>query len=425
MKIIDVGAYQILDSRGNPTIEVEVCLEKGVRGRGLTPSGASAGQFEALELRDRDPARFGGLGVQEAIHNVQKEIRSAVLGMDAGDQLSVDQALIGLDGTTNKSRLGANSILSVSMAVANAAAAAQGLPLYVHLGGEDANLIPLPQIQIIGGGAHANRTLDIQDFLVVALSAQTYANALEMTHRVYRATADLLLSAGKRFGVADEGGFWPVFRTNEEPLELLVRAIERAGYQPGHDMAIALDFAATELYEVKTGQYCFRLENRKFATEEFAGLIRSWCDRYPIASIEDPMADTDFPGWQTITGTLGSSVQIVGDDLFTTNVERIQQGANRKLANAVLIKLNQIGTVSETLNAIEVTRAAGWRPIVSARSGETEDTFISHLAVATNAGQIKVGSITRGERTAKWNELLRIERRLGNQARYIGAAALH
>jgi enolase len=425
MKIIDVGAYQILDSRGNPTIEAEVCLENGVRGRGVAPSGASAGQFEALELRDKNAARFGGLGVEQAIHNVLKEIRTAILGKDATDQLAVDQSLIELDGNTNKARLGANSLLSVSMAVANAAASARGLPLYAHLGGETANVIPLPQIQIIGGGAHANRNLDIQDYLVISLGSATYMEALEMTQGVYRATADLLQSAGKRFGVADEGGFWPAFRTNEEPLELLVQAIERAGYKPGRDIAIALDVAASELFDRKTGRYSLRLENRDFGSDEFAALISDWCNHYPIVSIEDPMADTDVSGWRTITNALGSTVQIVGDDLFTTNVERIQRGANERLANAVLIKPNQVGTVSETLNAIDATRAAGWRPIVSARSGETEDAFISHVAVATNAGQIKVGSITRGERTAKWNELLRIERGLGDNRRYAGAAALH
>jgi enolase len=424
MNIVNVDAYQILDSRGNPTIEAEVLLGSGARGQGSTPSGASTGQFEALELRDHDPRRYGGLGVERAIRNVREYIRPAIVGMVAGDQLAVDQVLIGLDGTPNKSRLGANAILSVSMAVANAAAAARGLPLYAHLGGESAKLIPLPQIQIIGGGAHANRTLDIQDFLVVAVGASTYAESLEMTQHVYRAAAGLLQSAGKLFGVADEGGFWPVFRTNEGPLEFLVQAIERAEYQPGRDIAIALDFAANELYEANSGYYSLRLEDRRFKSHEFSALIREWCHRYPIVSIEDPMADIDVAGWQAITSELGASVQIVGDDLFTTNVERIQHGADRKLANAVLIKLNQVGTVSETLDAVATTRRAGWRPIVSARSGETEDSFISHLAVATNAGQIKVGSITRGERTAKWNELIRIERQLGDRATYAGAGAI-
>jgi enolase len=425
MKIIDVGAYQILDSRGNPTIEAEVCLENGFCGRGVAPSGASAGQFEALELRDTNGAHFGGLAVRQAVHNVLNEIRPAILGMDATDQLSVDQKLIALDGTTNKARLGANSILSVSMATAYAASSARHLPLYAYLGGGSGVMIPLPQIQIIGGGAHANRNLDIQDFLVVATGATTFMEALEMTHGVYRAAGDLLQAAGKRFGVADEGGFWPAFRTNEEPIGILVQAIERAGYQPGRDIAIALDIAASELYDVKTDCYNLDLEGRSLTTDEFGALIFDWCSRYPIASIEDPMADTDVAGWRAITSALGPSIQIIGDDLFTTSVERIQRGAADGLTNAVLIKPNQVGTVSETLKAIDATRNAGWRPVVSARSGETEDAFISHLAVATNAGQIKVGSITRGERTAKWNELLRIERRLGSHGRYAGAAALH
>lgn len=424
MKIADVGAYQILDSRGNPTIETEVCLKNGIRGRGVAPSGASTGQFEALELRDTNDAHFGGLAVRQAVRNVLTEIRPAILGMDAIDQLSVDQTLIALDGTTNKARLGANSILSVSMAVANAAASARRLSLFAHLGGDSGVVIPLPQIQIIGGGAHANRNLDIQDFLVIAIGAPTYTEALEMTHGVYRAAAELLQAAGKRFGVADEGGFWPAFRTNEEPLGVLVQAIERAGYQPGRDIAIALDIAATELYDAEIDRYNLHLEDRSFTCDEFAACISDWCNRYPIVSIEDPMADTDVAGWRAITRTLGSTIQIIGDDVFTTSVERIRKGATEQLANAVLIKPNQVGTVSETLKAIEATRAAGWRPVVSARSGETEDTFISHLAVATNAGQIKIGSITRGERTAKWNELLRIERRLGSQGRYAGAAAL-
>jgi enolase len=424
MKIIDVDAYQILDSRGNPTIETEVVLEDGSRGRGMTPAGASTGQFEALELRDGDARRFGGLGVDRAIRNVCEQIGPAVIGMDANDQRRIDQVMINLDGSPSKTRLGANAILSVSMAVANAAAAAKRLPLYAHLGGEKAHLIPLPEIQIIGGGAHANWNTDIQDFLVVALGAPTYSIALEMTRRVYQAAGELLQTAGKRTGVADEGGFWPVFASNEEPLELLVRAIERAGYEPGRDIALSLDFAASDLYDESSRRYRFRLEDHQFTSDQFAMLVCDWCCKYPIASIEDPMADVDHVGWQSVASELASSVQIVGDDLFTTNVARIRQGADMALANAVLIKLNQIGTVSETLDAINATREVGWRPIVSARSGETEDAFICHLAVATNAGQIKVGSITRGERTAKWNELLRIERQIGNRGVYAGGAAM-
>jgi enolase len=424
MKITEIDAYQILDSRGNPTIETEVVLDDGSRERGLVPSGASTGQFEALELRDGDPSRFGGLGVERAIRNVRDRIRPAILGMEASDQRTVDEAMISLDGTPSKTQLGANAILSVSMALAKAAAAARRLPLYAHLGGESSNVLPVPHIQIIGGGAHANWRTDVQDYMVVAVGASTYSAALEMTQNVYRATGELLHAVDKRYGVADEGGFWPNFAANEEPLELLVRAIERAGYQPGRDVALSLDFAASDLYDETIGHYHFRLENRRFTRDEFAALVCHWCRNYPITSIEDPMADVDAEGWKIVASELTSKVQIVGDDLFTTNIDRIRWGADLSLANAVLIKLNQIGTVSETLDAIRATHDAGWRPIVSARSGETEDAFICHLAVATNAGQIKVGSIARGERTAKWNELLRIERQLGERATYAGGPVM-
>jgi enolase len=420
MKIESVSAWQIFDSRGVPTVEAEVRLENGVCGRGLAPSGASTGQFEALELRDGDPRRFRGRSVFKAISHITGEIAAAVRGRDVFDQQGLDAALVALDGSPNKSRLGANAVLPVSLAVANAAAAVRGMPLYASLGDGRGVTLPLPEIQIIGGGAHANWRTDVQDYLLLAVGARNLSEVFEITHNVYQAAGDLLKARGRYYGVADEGGFWPEFATNEEPLALLVEAIARAGYTPGRDAAIALDLAASDLFDAAAGRYRFRLEERDFTTGEMIGRMTDWCARYPIVSLEDPLADTDWAGWSEITGALGGRVQLVGDDLFTTNVARIRAGRERGLANAVLIKLNQIGTVSETLEAIRLTQSAGWQPIVSARSGETEDAFISHLAVATNAGQLKVGSFSRSERMVKWNELLRIERTLGERARFAG-----
>jgi enolase len=428
MKIASINACQIFDSRGNPTIEAELVLENGARGRGTVPSGASTGQFEALELRDCDPHRFRGKSVFKAIANVNDVIAPALLGRDAFDQSGLDRAMIELDGTSNKSQLGANAILSVSMAAAQAAAQARGVPLFTSLGNGfasqdngEANLLPLPEIQIVGGGAHANWRTDVQDFMLIATGARSYAEVMEITHNVYHAAGDLMKQRGRCFGVADEGGYWPEFNTNEEVLQLIVEAIEAAGYRPGRDASISLDFAASDLLDEETGSYRFRLEQRTFPTPEFAALIEDWCARYPIVSIEDPMADTDWDGWRLVYEKLGHRVQIIGDDLFTTNISRIRTGIEKGIANAVLIKLNQIGTVTETLDAIRLTQQAGWLPVVSARSGETEDAFISHLAVATNAGQLKVGSFSRSERMAKWNEVIRIERQLGARARFLGA----
>ncbi|HEY3900211.1 MAG TPA: phosphopyruvate hydratase [Chthoniobacter sp.] len=418
MKIASISAYQVFDSRGNPTIEAEIALENGTRGRGMVPSGASTGQFEALELRDRDPKSFRGKSVFQAIKNVDETIAPALRGRDVFDQIGLDQAMIALDGTPNKSRLGANAILAVSMAAAQTAAAARGEPLFAYLG--KGNLLPLPEIQITGGGAHANWRTDVQDFLLIAVGARSYGEVMEITHNVYHAAGEIMKKRGKYFGVADEGGYWPEFKTNEEPIQLLVEAIESAGYQPGKDAAISLDIAASDLFDEKKGVYRFALEQRQFFTAEFAALVEDWCTRYPIISIEDPMADTDWDGWTMIHEKLGKRVQIIGDDLFTTNIQRIQAGIDKHIANAVLIKLNQIGTVTETLDAIRLTQRAGWLPVVSARSGETEDAFISHLAVATNAGQLKVGSFSRSERMSKWNEVIRIERYLDGRARFVG-----
>jgi enolase len=420
MKISSISAWQIFDSRGSPTVEAEIALEGGIRGRGSVPSGASTGQFEAVELRDRDPGRFRGNSVFKAIANVEEIIAPALRGRDVFDQSDLDQTMIELDGTSNKSRLGANSILSVSIAAANVAAAARGEPLFASLGNGNGNLLPLPEIQILGGGAHANWRTDVQDFLLIAPSARSFGDVMEITHNVYHAAGDILKKSGKYFGVADEGGYWPDFKTNEEALQLMVEAIQRAGYQPGRDAAISLDIAASALFDEKSGTYRFALEDKVFSSAEFAGLLSNWCDRYPIISIEDPMADMDWDGWQMIYKKLGGRLQIIGDDLFTTNLQRIESGVRKGIANAVLIKLNQIGTVTETLKAIELTQNAGWLPVISARSGETEDAFITHLAVATNAGQLKVGSFSRSERMAKWNEVIRIERQLAGRARFIG-----
>ena len=418
MKITSIEAWQIYDSRGFPTVEAEVTLANGIRGRGLAPSGASTGQFEAVELRDGDPKRFRGKSVFKAIANIQNEIAPTLCGADVFEQAALDKKLIELDGTPNKGRLGANAILPVSMAVANAAAAARNVPLYAYLG--EGTLLPVPEIQIIGGGAHANWRTDVQDFLLIATGARSFEEVMEITHNVYHAAAEILRERKKYFGIADEGGFWPEFARNEEALELLVEAIRSAGYTPGREAAIALDIAASDLYNEETKRYSFNLEKRTFTASEFSSLVEEWCNRFPIVSIEDPMADTDWEGWRTIMEKLGGRIQIVGDDLFTTNEQRIRKGIENKVANAVLIKLNQIGTVTETIEAIRLTQSAGWQPIVSARSGETEDAFISHLAVATNAGQLKVGSFARSERMVKWNEVLRIERDLGARAKFAG-----
>jgi enolase len=418
MKIAALAAYQVFDSRGNPTIEAEIALDNGMRGRGVVPSGASTGQFEALELRDGDPQRFRGKSVFQAIAHVNEIIAPALRGKEVYDQAGLDQTMIDLDGTPNKARLGANAILAVSMAAAQAAAQARGLPLFASLG--EGTLLPLPEIQITGGGAHANWRTDVQDFLLIAAGARSYAEVMEITHNVYHAAGTIMKKRGAYFGVADEGGYWPEFKTNEEALQLLVEAIEAAGYTPGRDAAISLDIAASDLFDEASGRYRFQLEKREFSTAEFAALIEDWCARYPIISIEDPMADTDWDGWRMVHAKLGRRIQLIGDDLFTTNSQRIRTGIEKGIANAVLIKLNQIGTVTETLAAIRLTQEAGWLPVISARSGETEDAFIAHLAVATDAGQLKVGSFSRSERMSKWNEVIRIERQLGSRARFEG-----
>jgi enolase len=417
--IKQIKARQVFDSRANPTVEVDVELECGVIGRGTVPSGASTGIFEALELRDGDPSSFQGKSVYKAVRNVNEVIAPRVIGMDAARQSVLDHAMIALDGTPNKSKLGANAILGVSMAAAWAAANASGVPLYRYLGGANAKTLPVPQVQIIGGGMHANMSIDIQDFLVIPVGASTYGKAIEMVANVYHGTKAVFSAHGKPVSIADEGGFWPTFNSNVEGLDLLVEGIQKAGYTPGKDVAIALDVAASHFY--KNGKYRFAVESRERNSEEFAELLAEWVRKYPIISVEDGMAEDDWAGWKTLSDKLRGKVQLIGDDVFTTNAERIQRGIDQQIANAVLIKMNQIGTITETLDAIEQTKNAGYLPVISARSGETEDATIVHLAIATNAGQLKVGSIARTERTVKWNELLRIEEALGEEAVYPGA----
>jgi enolase len=422
MEIASVTAHQVFDSRGNPTLEATVRLQNGVEGSAIVPSGASVGKYEALELRDGVAERFLGRSVQKAVQHVNEAIHHALRGKNVLEQENLDREMVKLDGTANKSRLGANAILGASMAVARAAANVSGVPLYAYLGRGRGNLLPLPEIQIFGGGAHGGRRMDVQDIMIICLGAKSYPECLEMTFNVYHRAGELMKRRGRLAGLADEGGFWPIFDSNEQALEFVLEAITLAGYQPGRDVSISLDVAASELFE--NGQYHLRLEKRSFSPEQFGELMKDWCERYPIVAIEDPFAEDDFPAWASFTKALGKKVQIIGDDLFTTNLGRIRRGLEEGLANAVLIKLNQIGTVTETTACIEATQRAGWRPVVSARSGETEDTFISHLAVATNAGQLKVGSFARSERMAKWNEVLRIERHLAGKAKFIGGAIL-
>lgn len=424
MKIQSIDALQIFDSRGNPTLEAIVTLENGHSGRGLVPSGASTGQFEAHELRDGDPSRFGGKSVLKAVDHVRKELAQTLSGMDVQDQRAIDQAMIELDGTPNKSRLGANAILGVSMATANAAANARGLPLFESLGRGKGNTLPLLEIQIIGGGAHAQWRTDVQDWLVIATGARDYAETLEITFNIFRAAGDLLKERNALYGCADEGGYWPAFRCNEEAFETFAAAVERAGYTLGNEAALSLDIAASDLYDAEREIYTLSLDRRTYDSGEFIDLMLRWCRDYKVVSIEDPAADTDWSGWKRFVEACGDHTQIIGDDLFTTNPERIRRGISKGVANSVLIKLNQIGTVSETMDAIALTQEAGWAPVVSARSGETEDAFISHLAVATNAGQLKVGSFCRSERMMKWNECLRIGHALGDRARFTGREVL-
>jgi enolase len=416
-----IHARRVWDSRGRPTVEADVLLEGGAVGRAIAPAGASTGSGEALDLRDGGTA-FGGYDVTKAVTNVNTLIAHAVAGMDASDQEALDERLIELDGTRHKTRLGANAILSVSMAAAHAAAAAAGQPLYRYLGGADAALIPLPQIQIFGGGAHAGRRVDIQDCMVMCPAAETFAQALNWTAEVYRAAGQLMEAAGPLAGIADEGGWWPTFSSNEQALDTLVAAIEKAGLRPVEQVGIAVDIAASELHV--DGHYKLALDDKKLTTDGMIGLLSGWLARYPILSIEDPLAEDDPEGFVAFSQAVGDKVQIVGDDFLVSDADRLRDAADGKAANAILLKPNQRGTLTETLDARRAAADCGYATIVSGRSGETEDVTIAHLAVGWGAGQLKVGSFARGERMAKWNEVLRIEEALGAKARFAGGSVL-
>jgi len=417
--ITGVYAREILDSRGFPTVEVEIQLESGAWGRAAVPSGASTGKREAVELRDGDAQRYRGKGVQQAVRNVEETIAPEVDGMEASEQAAIDQALLELDGTPNKAALGANAILAVSLAVARAAADDAGLPLYAYLGGVGGRLLPVPMMNVINGGAHADNGIDFQEFMLVPAGADSFSNALRMGVEVFHALKELLKSKKLSTGVGDEGGFAPALPSNTAALDLLTDAIEAAGYRPGDDVSLALDIAASEFAE-EGGRYRLRRENVVLNSEELVTRYESLVERYPIVSIEDGLGEDDWAGWALLTKRLGSRVQLVGDDLFVTNPAIIQQGIQKSIANAVLVKVNQVGTLTETMQAIELAKRAAYGTVISHRSGETEDTFVADLAVAVNAGQIKTGSLARSERTAKYNQLLRIEEELGHAASWPG-----
>ena len=418
--IVDVRGREIIDSRGNPTVEAEVTVETGIQGRAAVPSGASTGAHEAVELRDGDQTRFLGKGVQKAVTNINKKIAIAIRGFEVTEQLDLDRAMIDLDASVNKANLGANAILAVSMAAARAAALENGLPLWRYLAEENsADLLPVPMMNILNGGAHAPNNVDIQEFMVMPIGADTFSEGLRMGVEVFHHLKDVLSSKGKNTAVGDEGGFAPDLSSNEEAVEVVLKAIEKAGYRPGEDLVITLDAAATEFYE--DGEYVFKWSSgEKRDADGMVEFWQGWVAKYPICSIEDPFDENDWAGWKALTEAIGEDVQIVGDDLFVTNVERLQHGITDGAANSILIKLNQIGTLSETLETMRVAREAGYKNIVSHRSGETEDTLIADLAVATGAGQIKTGSASRTDRVAKYNQLMRIEEQLGENARYPG-----
>jgi len=418
MIIDDVRAREVLDSRGNPTVEVEVSLADGSYGRAIVPSGASTGQFEAVELRDGDQKRFLGKGVQKAVNNVNEVIAPEVIGMDATRQIEIDELLIQLDGTPNKGKLGANAILGVSLAVAHAAADSVGLPLYQYLGGTNAHELPVPMMNILNGGAHADNNVDIQEFMIMPVGAQSFREALRMGAEVFHNLKKVLAKKGLNTAVGDEGGFAPNLQSNEEAIQVIMEAIVNAGYKPGEDICLAMDVAATELF--KDGRYELAGEGKSLTTDEMIAFYEGLIAKYPIISIEDPLSEEEWDGWLKLTKALGSKVQLVGDDLFVTNTKRLAKGIELGVANSILIKVNQIGTLTETLNAIEMAKRAGYTAIISHRSGETEDTTIADLAVATNAGQIKTGAPSRTDRVAKYNQLLRIEEDLDQVALYRG-----
>jgi len=416
--ISTVHAREVLDSRGNPTVEVEVYLEGGEMGRAIVPSGASTGAHEAVELRDGDEKRFGGKGTLKAVKNVNKVIAEHVIGMDARDQVGIDNAMIALDGTKNKAKLGANAILGVSLATAKAAATYSALPLYRYIGGTQARVLPVPMCNILNGGKHADNNVDLQEFMVMPWGATSFREGLRMVTEVFHALKKVLAGKGYNTSVGDEGGFAPDLKSNAEAIEVILEAVKKAGYKAGKDIYIALDPASTELY--KGGKYDLASENLKLSSAEMVAFYADWVKKYPICSIEDGMAEDDWKGWKALTDAVGKKVQIVGDDLFVTNTERLSRGIKEGSANSVLIKLNQIGTLTETLACIEMAHKAGFTAVVSHRSGETEDTTIADIVVATNAGQIKTGSLCRTDRVCKYNQLLRIEEDLGDEAIYGG-----
>jgi enolase len=422
--IVDIIGREILDSRGNPTVECDVLLESGAMGRASVPSGASTGSREAVELRDGDKARYLGKGVLRAVENVNTEISEAVMGLDAQEQTFIDRTLIDLDGTENKSRLGANAILAVSMAVARAAAEESGLSLYRYFGGSGPMSMPVPMMNVINGGAHANNSLDLQELMILPLGAKSFREAVRMGAETFHALKKLIDEQGMSTAVGDEGGFAPSVQSHEAAIELILRAIENAGYEPGTQIALGLDCAATEFYS--DGMYHLKGEgNLSLSSEGFANLLSTWCDKYPIISIEDGMAENDWDGWKILTEKLGKKIQLVGDDLFVTNTKILKQGIDQQVANSILIKINQIGTLTETFAAIEMAKRAGYTAVVSHRSGETEDATIADIAVATNAMQIKTGSMSRSDRMAKYNQLLRIEEELAEVATYPGRDAFY
>ena len=424
--IVSIYGQEILDSRGNPTIEVEVVLADGSWGRAAVPSGASTGSHEALELRDGDKERFGGKGVLNAVENVNTEIADSLIDWDATEQRAIDMALLALDGTDNKSKLGANAILGTSLAVAKAAANSMGLPLYRYLGGVHAHILPVPMMNILNGGAHTGwQSTDAQEFMVMPLGAPNFAEGLRWGAEIYHALKSVLKARGYATLVGDEGGYAPALKANVEAVEVILEAIEKAGYKAGEQIAIALDPAASEFYESETKTYNLRKEGKKLSSEQMVEFWKNWVDQYPIVSIEDGLAEDDWDGWKLMVDQIGNKIQIVGDDLLVTNPERIRRAIKEKAANSVLIKLNQIGSLTETLEAIETTHRAGWTAVTSHRSGETEDSTIADLAVALNTGQIKTGAPARSDRVAKYNQLLRIEAELGDTAEYAGWDALH
>lgn len=426
MSVIElVYAREVLDSRGNPTVEVEVALESGAVGRAIVPSGASTGAFEAVELRDGDKGRYIGKGVEKAVANVNEIIAPELEGMDAFDQPAIDALMIELDGTHNKGKLGANAILGVSMAVARAAAEELGLPLFQYIGGVNAKQLPVSMMNILNGGEHADNSVDVQEFMILPVGAKSFREGLRMGAEVFHSLKKVLSERGLACGVGDEGGFAPNLGSNREALELIVEAIEKAGYKPGDDVRLGLDVAATEMYDKETKLYDLKHEGKKLTAEQMVDLYEEWVNNFPIVTIEDGLDEEDWDGWKVLTDRLGKKVQLVGDDLFVTNTERLERGIEAGVANSILIKVNQIGTITETLDAIEMAKRAGYTAVISHRSGETEDTTIADLAVAVNAGQIKTGAPSRTDRVAKYNQLLRIEEMVGEQARYCGMKSFY